>query len=80
MSLVDREKKAVSAPAIIADISNNTSIAMISMVTLDGVDAPADICNNKDVIFVSPSVLSKCFSLVSVSKLKKGTETVAPLI
>ena len=60
MSFAEREKKAVSAPAIIADISNRTSIAMISMVAFDGEDIPVVICNNKDVRFVSPSVLSKC--------------------
>ena len=60
MSFADNEKKAVSAPAIIADINNSTSIAMISMVALDGEDMPVVICNSRDVRFVSPSVLSKC--------------------
>ena len=60
MSFTESEKKAVSAPAIIADMSNRTSMAIMSMVAFDGEDAPIDIFSKKDVIFVSPSVLSKC--------------------
>ena len=60
MSLMEREKKAVSAPAITADMSSNTNMAIMSMVAFDGENDPGDICNNSDVRFVSPSVLSKC--------------------
>ena len=49
-------------------------MAMISIVAFDGENA--DICKNRDVRFVSPSELSKLqYSLVIVSKLKKGRET-----
>jgi hypothetical protein len=54
-SLADKEKKAVSAPAIIAVINSKISIDIINMVVLEAENAPAD-CNSKYVRFVSPSM------------------------
>ena len=76
ISFADREKKAVSAPAMIADISKSISIATISMVAFGGENASGeDICSSRDERFVSPSVLSNLYyNLVQESKLTKGRE------
>ena len=57
MSFADNEKYAVSAPAITADISKSTRMAIMSMVAFDA--SMEDACKSKDVRCVSPSVLSK---------------------
>ena len=71
MSFAAKEKYAVSAPAIIADMSSSIRMAIISIVALDA--SIDDAWSNSEVRFVSPSVLSKMrFSLVKESKLTKG--------
>ena len=60
MSFAEREKNAVSAPAMIADISSSMNTAMISIVAFGAENASVElICSSNGERFVSPSVLSK---------------------
>jgi len=76
MSFADREKYAVSAPAVIAVSNKRINTIIMSIVAPEDVNTLSDACSSNGKKLVSPSVLSKLFVFGEFIKDKKRNETV----